>query len=166
MGMLGGWEILVKAHWGITHWEENATPPPAKEGRARARRLRRSGGLLRVGPRGTDWSSHMLEIGLSSLARTGTAIETRGPTDADNVRVTGWYRNVTNGSPRSVLGHASFFDPIPRHSLANHMPFRAPGVAFSLPMRKYPVKAHSTSGLGDSVRRGRRIELVSTNAML
>jgi porin len=48
-----------------------------------------------------DEHFYMLEIGLSSLARTGTAIQTRGPTDADNVHVTGWYRNATSVSPRS-----------------------------------------------------------------
>lgn len=48
-----------------------------------------------------DEHFYMLEVGLSSLARTGTAIQARGPTDADNIHVTGWYRNATNGSPRS-----------------------------------------------------------------
>ena len=44
---------------------------------------------------------YMLEIGSTALARTGTAIQTRGPTDADNVHITSWYRNATNASPRS-----------------------------------------------------------------
>lgn len=48
-----------------------------------------------------DEHFYMLEVGLSSLARTGTAIQVRGPTDANNVHVTGWYRNATNESPRS-----------------------------------------------------------------
>ena len=48
-----------------------------------------------------DEHFYMLEVGLSSLARTGTAIQARGPTDADNIHVTGWYRNATNESPRS-----------------------------------------------------------------
>ena len=48
-----------------------------------------------------DEHFYMLEVGLSSLARTGTPIQARGPTDADNIHVTGWYRNATNESPRS-----------------------------------------------------------------
>lgn len=48
-----------------------------------------------------DEHFYLLEVGLSSLARTGTAIQARGPTDADNIHVTGWYRNATNESPRS-----------------------------------------------------------------
>lgn len=48
-----------------------------------------------------DEHFYMLEVGLSSLARTGTAIQVRGPTDANNIHVTGWYRNATNESPRS-----------------------------------------------------------------
>jgi porin len=44
---------------------------------------------------------YTLEAGLSSLARTPTPIHARGPTDANNIHVTGWYRNPTNGIPHS-----------------------------------------------------------------
>jgi carbohydrate-selective porin OprB len=44
---------------------------------------------------------YMLEVGASGLARTGTPIQARGPTDANNIHVTGWYRDSTNVSPRS-----------------------------------------------------------------
>ena len=44
---------------------------------------------------------YMLEAGLSDLARAGTPIQARGPTDANNIHVTGWYRNATNVAPRS-----------------------------------------------------------------
>jgi porin len=44
---------------------------------------------------------YSLEGGLSSLARTATAIQMRGPTDADNIHITGWYRDSTNVSPHS-----------------------------------------------------------------
>jgi porin len=44
---------------------------------------------------------YSFEAGLSGLARTGTAIHARGPTDANNIHVTSWSRNATNSSPRS-----------------------------------------------------------------
>lgn len=44
---------------------------------------------------------YMLELGLSSLAGKGAPIQMRGPTDANNIHVTGWYRNATNGAPHS-----------------------------------------------------------------
>ena len=45
---------------------------------------------------------YMLEVGISGLAQTGTPIQARGPTDANNVHLTGWYRNANeNGSPRA-----------------------------------------------------------------
>lgn len=46
---------------------------------------------------------YMLEVGLSGLAQTPTPIHARGPTDANNVHLTGWYRNANdnNGTPRA-----------------------------------------------------------------
>jgi porin len=43
----------------------------------------------------------MFEAGLSSLAREGAPIQARAPTDANNIHVTSWYRDPTNGSPRA-----------------------------------------------------------------
>lgn len=45
---------------------------------------------------------YMFEVGFSGLARTPTPIHARGPMDADNIHVTGWYRDAEpNGTPRS-----------------------------------------------------------------
>lgn len=45
---------------------------------------------------------YMLEVGISGLAQKGTPIQARGPSDTNNVHLTGWYRNANeNGSPRA-----------------------------------------------------------------
>jgi porin len=46
---------------------------------------------------------YMLEVGLSGLAGRGVPIQARGPTDANNIHLTGWYRDATTatGQPRS-----------------------------------------------------------------
>ena len=45
---------------------------------------------------------YMLEVGLTGLAGNGVPIQARGPMDANNIHITGWYRNpLPNGSPRS-----------------------------------------------------------------
>ncbi|KXU82545.1 hypothetical protein CI15_34055 [Paraburkholderia monticola] len=46
---------------------------------------------------------YMLEVGLSSLARSGTPIQARGPMDSDNIHLTGWYKNPQEeiGMPRA-----------------------------------------------------------------
>jgi len=46
---------------------------------------------------------YMLEVGLSGLAGSGVPIQARGPTDANNIHLTGWYRDATQdtGQPRS-----------------------------------------------------------------
>lgn len=46
---------------------------------------------------------YMVEVGVSGLAGKGTAIQARGPTDADNIHLTGWYRDPTQatGQPRA-----------------------------------------------------------------
>jgi porin len=46
---------------------------------------------------------YTLEVGLSGLAGKGVAIQSRGPTDANNIHLTGWYRDpAEDGSePRS-----------------------------------------------------------------
>lgn len=44
---------------------------------------------------------YMFEVGLSGLAGKGTPIQMRGPTDANNIHVTGWYRDATNTTPHS-----------------------------------------------------------------
>jgi len=45
---------------------------------------------------------YMLEVGISGLAQSGVPIQARGPTDANNVHLTGWYRNANeDGSPRA-----------------------------------------------------------------
>jgi porin len=44
---------------------------------------------------------YFLEGGLSGLAGKGVPIQARGPTDANNLHITGWYRDATNVSPRS-----------------------------------------------------------------
>ena len=44
---------------------------------------------------------YMFEVGLSGLAGKGTPIQMRGPTDANNIHVTGWYRDATSTDPRS-----------------------------------------------------------------
>jgi porin len=41
------------------------------------------------------------ESGVSGLARSGVPVQARGPMDANNIHLTGWYRNPTNGSPQS-----------------------------------------------------------------
>ena len=41
------------------------------------------------------------EGGVSGLARTGIPVQARGPMDANNIHLTGWYRNPTNGTPQS-----------------------------------------------------------------
>jgi porin len=44
---------------------------------------------------------YMFEVGLSGLAGKGAPIQMRGPTDANNIHVTGWYRDGTSTAPRS-----------------------------------------------------------------
>jgi len=45
---------------------------------------------------------YMLEVGLTGLAGNGVPIQARGPMDANNIHITGWYRNpLPNSSPRS-----------------------------------------------------------------
>jgi len=59
-------------------------------------------GFIRVAEFQTRMStSTFFEGGLSGLAGKGVPIQTRGPTDANNIHITGWYRNATNVSPRS-----------------------------------------------------------------
>lgn len=51
---------------------------------------------------------YFFEAGLSSLAGTGTAIQMRGPTDANNIHVTAWYRDETSTPllPTSTAPHS------------------------------------------------------------
>jgi porin len=51
----------------------------------------------------TNEHFYMMEVGVSSLAGKGVAIQARGPTDADNIHLTGWYRDPTQsaGQPRA-----------------------------------------------------------------
>lgn len=53
---------------------------------------------------------YMFEAGLSSLAGAGAAIHARGPTDLDNIHLTGWYRDATSTDPDSygVLFNANY----------------------------------------------------------
>jgi hypothetical protein len=45
---------------------------------------------------------YMLEVGLTGLAGNGVPIQARGPMDANNIHITGWYRDpLPNGSPRA-----------------------------------------------------------------
>ena len=46
---------------------------------------------------------------MSGLARSGVPVQARGPMDANNIHLTGWYRNPANGSPQSygVAGNAN-----------------------------------------------------------
>jgi porin len=46
---------------------------------------------------------YMLETGISSLARSGVAIQARGPMDSDNIHVTAWYKDPQDeiGMPRA-----------------------------------------------------------------
>ena len=44
---------------------------------------------------------YMVEGGLSGVARAGLPIQARGPMDANNVHLTGWYRDAKPGEPRS-----------------------------------------------------------------
>lgn len=45
---------------------------------------------------------YMLEVGWTGLARTGTPIQARGPMDANNIHLTGWYKDAEeNGPPRA-----------------------------------------------------------------
>jgi len=47
---------------------------------------------------------YMLEVGLSGLAGKGVPIQARGPTDANNIHLTGWYRDPTQDTEQ--LGSA------------------------------------------------------------
>jgi carbohydrate-selective porin OprB len=40
---------------------------------------------------------YMVETGISSLARSGAAIQARGPMDADNIHLTSWYKDPQPG---------------------------------------------------------------------
>lgn len=44
---------------------------------------------------------YMLEVGISGLAQKGTPIQARGPSDTNNVHLTGWYRNANEKGPRA-----------------------------------------------------------------
>lgn len=54
---------------------------------------------------------YMLEVGWSELARTGTPIQARAAMDANNIHLTGWYKDAeANGPPRAygVAFNANF----------------------------------------------------------
>ena len=44
---------------------------------------------------------YMFEVGISGLAQKGTPIQARGPSDTNNVHLTGWYRNGNEKGPRA-----------------------------------------------------------------
>jgi porin len=44
---------------------------------------------------------YQLEVGWRGLAGTGTPIQARGPFDANNIHVMGWYKNAQDGTPES-----------------------------------------------------------------